>query len=237
MAVTYRCLIVDDEPLARRVIARHIAALPWLELAAECGSARAAAAYLHEHPVDVIFLDIKMPGLSGLDLLQTLPDPPQVILTTAYSEYALAGYEYSVVDYLLKPVSLERFLKAVNKLTPPRRIPAAQRDTIPPANDFIFLRADRVDYKVRFDEIRYLEGYGNFIRVHLDRGRILVAKTLAAMEQILPRNRFLRVHRSFIVALGRIDRIAPSALRIGKADIPIGRTYRREVSKAVGRRG
>lgn len=238
MAVKYRCLVVDDEPLARQIILKHITELPWLELAAECGNVQAAAAYLHEHAVDVMFLDIKMPGLSGIDFLKTLPNPPQVILTTAYSEYALEGYEYSVVDYLLKPISFERFLKAVNKLAPPGstgKTPQELAQT-PAEENFIFMRADRVDHKVRFTEIRYLEGCGNFIKVYLDRGMIMVAETLAKMEKALPEDRFLRVHRSFIVALDRIDQIASSYLRLGEVKIPIGRSYRREVTQILKNR-
>lgn len=238
MAVKYRCLVVDDEPLARRVIARHIAALPWLELAAECGGAQRAAAYLHEHPIDVMFLDIKMPGLSGLDFLETLPNPPQVILTTAYSEYALTGYEYSVVDYLLKPISFERFLKAVNKLVPGAGSGQRPRKPASPlaVDDFIFLRVDRADHKIRFVEIRYVEGYGNFVKVHLDRGTILVAKTLTAMEQALPTDLFLRVHRSFIVSLDRIEQISANSLRVEDVEIPVGRSYRRQVAQTVADR-
>ena len=235
MAVKCKCLVVDDEPLARRVLIKHIDKLPWLELAAECGNVQTAAAYLHENPVDVIFLDIKMPGLSGIDFLKTLQNPPQVILTTAFPEYALEGYEYSVVDYLMKPISFERFLKGVNKLTPASSTRQAQQNTNlnPAEKDFVFMRADRVSHKVRFAEILYLEGYGNFIKVYLEDGMIMVAETLVNMERTLPTNRFLRVHRSFIVALDRIDLITTSYLRIGEKDIPIGRSYRRVVSRTL----
>ena len=224
MAVKCKCLVVDDEPLARRVLIKHIDKLPWLELAAECGNVQTAAAYLHENPVDVIFLDIKMPGLSGIDFLKTLQNPPQVILTTAFPEYALEGFEYSVVDYLMKPISFERFLKGVNKLTPASSTRQAQQNTNlnPAEKDFVFMRADRVSHKVRFAEILYLED-----------GMIMVAETLVNMERTLPTNRFLRVHRSFIVALDRIDLITTSYLRIGEKDIPIGRSYRRVVSRTL----
>jgi DNA-binding LytR/AlgR family response regulator len=239
MVVRYRCLVVDDEPLARRVIVKYIEKLPWLQLAAECKNARTAAAYLHKQTVDVMFLDVKMPGLSGFDLLKALPDPPQVILTTAYSEYAVAGYEYSVVDFLLKPISFERFLKAVNKLSPAHVTGRQSQVASSPSTqkDFIFMRADRIDHRVHLTEIRYLEGCGNFIKVHLDQGQILVAKTLAAMEDTLPADRFLRVHRSFIVAMDRVDQYAASFLRIGKTNIPVGRSYRRLVAQVIqGRR-
>jgi DNA-binding LytR/AlgR family response regulator len=153
MGVTYRCLVVDDEPLARRVIKTYIADVAWLELAAECGNAREAAAWLHAHETDVMFLDVRMPGLSGLGFLDALTDRPRVILTTAHSEYALAGYDYSVVDFLLKPISFERFLKAVNKLSTEG---VTLRADSPTAGDFVFMRADRADHRVRYSEIRYL---------------------------------------------------------------------------------
>ncbi len=247
-----RCLIVDDEPLARRVLARHIAAVPSLELIGECGSAAEAAACLHEQAVDVIFLDIEMPEMTGLDFLKTLPDRPRIILTTAYSEYALEGYEYAVVDYLLKPISFERFLTAVNRL-PSRpaaagsRIgegesaPAAQGKSTrepasePDAADFIFLRADRVDHKVAFDDISVIEGYGNYVKVHTDRGTIMTAGTLAAMEESLPRERFLRVHRSYIVAVSRIEQVESTALQLGRRTVPIGSSYRRGVLEILDR--
>jgi DNA-binding LytR/AlgR family response regulator len=225
----FRCLVVDDEPLARCVIKKYIADVPWLELVAECGNAREAATWLHAHGADVVFLDVRMPGLSGLDFLDALAERPLVILTTAYSEYALAGYDYSVVDFLLKPVSFERFMKAVNKL-------ASRDGAQPTAKDFIFMRADRADHRVRFDEIRYLEAYGNYVKVHLDTGMILVAGTLTVMEQSLPSDRFLRVHRSFIVAMDRIERIASDEIRIGSNGIPIGRSYRSEVRRLIARK-
>jgi DNA-binding LytR/AlgR family response regulator len=236
MAVKTRCLIVDDEPLARRVLARHISALAWLELVGECGSAHEAAAWLHDHSVEVMFLDIRMPGLTGLEFLETLPHPPQVILTTAYSEYALAGYEYSVVDYLLKPISFERFLTAVNKLGSAKGHPQVTAATAAENPDFVFLRADRVDHKVRFAEIRYLEGYGNYVKVHLDRETILVPETMARLEKSLPAEQFLRVHRSYIVALDRVEQIRSRAMRVGDIEIPIGRSYRREVDQVFERR-
>jgi DNA-binding LytR/AlgR family response regulator len=230
MGVTYRCLVVDDEPLARRVLKRYIADVSWLELAAECGNAHEAAAYLHAHAVDVMFLDVRMPGLSGLDFLDVFPDLPRVILTTAHSEYALAGYDYSVVDFLLKPVSFERFIKAVHKLTPD----ASATSTSPSeANECVFMRADRTDHRIRFDEIRYLEAFGNYVKVYLDSGMILVAQTLTAVEKLLPQNRFIRVHRSFVVALDRVDRSYAKTLYLGKDQIPVGRSFQREVTRII----
>ncbi len=225
-----RCLIVDDEPLARRVLQRHIAALPFLELAKACDSAPAAAAFLHENSVDVIFLDIKMPGMTGLELLQTLTHPTPVILTTAYSEYALEGYEYSAVDYLLKPISFERFLRAVNKLKD--RL-GESRDAAPTREEFLFLRADRVDHRVFLTQIRFLEGYGNFVKIHTEDGEILVSRTMKSLEEVLPGDRFVRVHRSFIVALRCVTQVKSSSLRTAEREIPIGKSYRRTVARII----
>ena len=232
-----RCLIVDDEPLARRVLEKHISALPSLNLIKQCASAVEAAAYLHEHPVDVMFLDIKMPELTGLEFLKTLLEPPQVILTTAYSEYALEGYEYSVVDYLLKPISFERFLKAVNKLHD-RNGGQREADHIPKSSHqdgFLFLRADKTDHKVRFSEIRYVEGCGNYVKVFLENKMLMIAETLTHVENNLPKGLFVRVHKSFIIALDRIDQVEGNLIRIGDAAIPVGATYRREVKHILER--
>ena len=232
-----RCMIVDDEPLARRVLEKHIALLPSLELVKECANAMEAAAYLHAHPVDVMFLDIKMPELTGLDFLETLSNPPHVILTTAYSEYALEGYEYSVVDYLLKPISFERFLKAVNKVS--ERIEKSQvpeRRTDSKVKDhFIFLRADKVEHKVMLSEIRYIEGCGNFVKVHTKNKMIMVAETMATIEERLPGDVFIRVHKSYLVSIRKIDSIEGNMIRIGEKVIPIGKTHKRDVDRMMQR--
>ncbi|UCE20548.1 MAG: response regulator transcription factor [Gemmatimonadota bacterium] len=232
-----KCMIVDDEPLARRVIEKHMAVLPSLKLVKECSNAMAAAAYLHEHPVDVMFLDIKMPELTGLDFLKTLSDPPLVILTTAYSEFALEGYEYSVVDYLLKPISFERFLKAVNKVS--ERVEQKkdlQEERNSEVHDgFIFLRADKIEHKVMFSEIRYIEGCGNFVKVYTANKMIMVSETMSNIQERLPENLFIRVHKSYVVSITRMDCIESNMIRIGEKVIPIGKTYKREVERAISK--
>lgn len=230
-----RCIIVDDEPLARRVLQKYIASLPSLELVKECGSAPEAAAFLHQHTVDLMFLDIKMPELTGLDFLKTLTNPPGVIITTAYSEYALEGYEYSVIDYLLKPISFERFLKAVNKVidrkdTAKSRPPDAPADR--PAN-FIFLKSDKVRHKVLFSEIRYIEGCGNYIKVYTDDKMLIVPERMTAMETVLPKALFLRVHKSYIVSLKRIQQVTENKLKVGDKMIPIGNVYKMKVNQIM----
>ena len=231
-----RCMIVDDEPLARRVLQKHIEALDSLELVKECGNAAEAAACLHENAVDIIFLDIKMPGMTGMELLETLASPPQVIITTAYSEFALEGYEHSVTDYLLKPIALERFVKAVNKAVDRIR-PDGQTGTAGDAEetggkkDFIFLRADKAEHKVRYSAIRYVEGSGNFVKIFTDEGMLRVPETLTAMAKNLPTDRFLRVHKSFIVAIDRIDRIVKDSIEMDEDRIPIGKYYKKDVEQ------
>jgi DNA-binding LytR/AlgR family response regulator len=232
-----RCIIVDDEPLARRVLQKYIASLPSLELVKECGSALEAAAFLHQHTVDLMFLDIKMPELTGLDFLKTLTNPPGVIITTAYSEYALEGYKYSVIDYLLKPIAFERFLKAVNKVID-RKEPAKRKppDTPPDrSDDFIFLKSDKVRHKVLFSEIRYIEGCGNYIKVYTDDKMLIVPERMTAIETALPGELFLRVHKSYIVSLKRIEQVMENKIKIEDKMIPIGNAYKMKVNQIIKR--
>ncbi|MFH1999716.1 MAG: response regulator transcription factor [Planctomycetota bacterium] len=231
--MTTRCMIVDDEPLARKVLQRHIATLPSLELVKQCDNAAEAAAYLHENGVDLIFLDIKMPGMSGMDFLNTLSDAPRVIVTTAYSEYALEGYEHSVIDYLLKPIALDRFVRAVNKAVQGiALLRADDRSTESPGReDYIFLGADKSEHKVRFSSIRYVEGSGNFVKVFTDEKMIRTPETLTAIAGNLPKERFLRIHKSFIVSIDRIDRFQGNTVEVGKDRLPIGKYYKKDVEE------
>ena len=233
----FKCLIVDDEPLARRVLEKFIASLPSLELVKQCSNALEAAAYLHTHTVDIMCLDIKMPELTGLDFLKTLTSPPQVILTTAYSEYALEGYEYSVVDYLLKPISFERFLKAINKISTQTNTPIQTSivKNCSKEKDFIFLRADKIDHKVCFSKIQYIEGCGNFVKVFLEKQMLMVSETMAAMENNLPMDLFLRTHKSYIVSIPHIDQVEGNMIKIGETVIPIGNQYKMQVRQRLQR--
>lgn len=231
--MTIKCIIVDDEPLARQVLRDYIKNLPSLEIVSECRNAIEAASFLHQNKIDLMFLDIKMPGLSGLDFLKTLSNAPKVIITTAYSEYALQGYEYSVLDYLLKPFSFARFLKAVNNL---QVNPIEEtKNPLPQKIDFIFLKADKQEHKVKFSEIRYLEASGNYIKVHTDKSSILVSDKMKYMEEKLPTDKFIRVHRSFIVLISKIEKIDGNMLKIGKDYIPIGKLYKMEVEKIINK--
>lgn len=228
-----KCLVIDDEPLARRILERYIDAMPSLELSQACSNALEASAFLLEHDIDVMFLDIKMPELTGVDFLKTLNHPPQVIITTAYSEYALEGYEYSVVDYLLKPIAFERFVKAVNKLKPPEnKTPKTTREQKPKDN-FIFVKTDQAHLKIKYQEIDYLQGYGNYVKIFTVDRKILISDTLTRLERILPGELFTRIHKSYIVSITKIERITDNRVTIKDTVIPIGRMYKSKVNDII----
>lgn len=231
-----KCMVVDDEPLAQKVLEKYISRLPSLQLVKKCSNALEAMAFLHQNRVDLMFLDIKMPELSGLELLKTLTHAPAVILTTAFSEYALDGYEYSVVDYLLKPFSFERFLKAVNKVVSKK---SPEFGTMASANKldegFIFLKADKIDHKVYYAGIKYIEGCGNYIKVYFNDKMIMVAETLTTIEKNLPPELFVRIHKSFIVSIKKIDQVIGNMVKIGTKTMPIGNFYKMQVEEMVKR--
>jgi DNA-binding LytR/AlgR family response regulator len=235
-----KCLIVDDEPLAQSILQKYISSLPSLELVKVCNNALEALAYLHQHSVDLMFLDIKMPEISGLDMLKTITEPPKVIITTAHSEYAMEGYEYSVVDYLLKPFSFERFLKAVNKvIQKEEKLSRAEPNLTETAQtDCIFLKVDKTHQKVKCSEILYIEGYGNFIKVFLENNKmILVAETMTNIEKRLPDTLFIRIHKSYIVSIQKITQIGSHELKIGNKSIPIGSLYKMKAEEVLKRMG
>jgi len=228
------CLIVDDEPLARRILEKYIAQVHSLNLVHQCKNAAEAAAYLYEHQVDIMFLDIKMPELSGLDLLKTLYKPPAVIITTAYAEYALEGYEYAVADYLLKPFSFERFLKAVNRIQPQKSTPTVQETSSGKTeSNFIFLREDKIEHKVFYSDINYIEAYGNFIKVHTNNKVLLASEKISTLEKELPENIFVRSHKSYIIAVPKIDQVEGNMISIAGKVIPIGGFFKNKVFEII----
>jgi len=226
------CIIVDDEPLARRILEKYISQVHSLNLAGQCKNAAEAAAYLHEHKTDVMFLDIKMPELTGLELLKTLSNPPTVILTTAYAEYALEGYEYAVADYLLKPFSFERFLKAVNRIQSCNSI-QQEINVGAPKNDFIFLREDKIENKVFYSDITFIEAYGNFVKVNTSKKVLLASEKISTLEKKLPENLFVRTHKSFIIAVQKIEQIEGNMISIAGREIPIGGFFKKRVSEII----
>jgi DNA-binding LytR/AlgR family response regulator len=232
------CLVVDDEPPAVMVMEKYIAAVPLLHLAGQCNNAVDALALLRQDSIDLLFLDIQMPFILGTDFVRTLPKPPKVIFTTAYREFAVEGFELDAVDYLLKPISFERFLKAVNKIMKLQLIAADNllSDPAPkfdPDPTFILLRADRRNLKVSFDDILFVESLKDYVKV-VTKDKVIVSKlSISAIEEFLPSCLFLRIHRSFIAAIGKIDSFKLELIQIGKYELPVSRSYRHEVEKVL----
>ncbi len=231
-----KCLVVDDEPPAREIIRRYIEEMPTLELVAECANAIQAFTVLQQQPVDLMFLDIRMPQLNGNDFLKTLKNPPKVILTTAYTEYALEGYELDVVDYLMKPIPFDRFLKAVNKAfqQAAAKQEGAQVNEDKKSESFVYFRADRKMVKVMLQDILYIESMKDYIKVMTAAGVIITKQSISSVEAMLPEKDFVRVHRSYIVSLDKIKTFTSELIEINKTEIPIGKLYRNGVLKVLG---
>ncbi len=229
------CLVVDDEPPAREIIKRYIHALPSLHFAGECANAIQAITFLQRQPIDILFLDIRMPQLNGLDLIKTIKNPPNVIITTAYQEYALEGYELDVVDFLMKPILFERFLKAVNKILYDRNTLAEipKMDTEKVSEPFIYFRADRKMVKVMLDQILYIESMKDYIKIYSLGETIVTKQSIRSLEELLPETKFVRSHRSFIVSLSKVKSFSSESIEIGNKKIPIGKLYKNNVLKLL----
>lgn len=220
------CLIVDDEPLARNLLSEYVRKIPYLKLQGTCSNPLEALELLRNHPVDLLFLDIQMPEITGITLLKTLHKKPLVILTTAYSEYALESYELDVVDYLLKPITFERFLRAVDKAS--QRISATPEKKISEqSQSFIFVKDGTKLVKVRLDDILYIEGLKDYVTIHTRQQKIVTLQRLKALEDQLPADQFIRIHHSFIISVGAIDAVHKSEVQIGKVTIPVSDSYRK----------
>jgi DNA-binding LytR/AlgR family response regulator len=225
-----KCLIIDDEPLAQNVIESYLKNISTIELIAKCDNALSALEWLNKQKVDLIFLDISMPFISGIDFIKTLQNPPEIILTTAHKEFAVESYELSVLDYLLKPISFDRFLKAINKL---ENYPSEFIKPVPdhPDNDpFIYVKSEKKNVKIFLKEILFIESLKDYIKIHMKDKTIITQVQISAIEQRLPES-FLRVHRSFIIARDKITAYTQHDFEIGKNQIPIGRNYKAIVSK------
>jgi len=234
----YNCLIVDDEPPARAVLKRYIDKMPMLNLSAECCNAFEVISFLQTESVDLIFLDIHMPQLTGLELLRTLAKPPKVIFTTAYEIYALQSYELDAVDYLLKPIKFERFVKAVNKALPHKEMSAIPQQILVPdpvaiADAFLYFRADRKMVKVMLKDIVYVESLKDYVKIVTVNELVVTRYSMQAMEAMLPADLFLRIHRSFMVSIEKIRSFSPGSIQLLQAELPIGKLYQREVLKVL----
>ncbi|MGB3528888.1 MAG: LytTR family DNA-binding domain-containing protein [Saprospiraceae bacterium] len=222
----YDCIIVEDEPLAAEILQDYIKQIPFLTLRHICSDAIIALEVLQKEKIDLIFLDIHLPKLKGLDFIKSLKNPPPIILTTAYHEFALQGYEYNVLDYLLKPIEFSRFVMAVNKLKQPIEAKSVQRQPIEKERRSIFFNVSKKKVKVYLDEILYVESLKEYIRIVTASNSILTKYQLGEIEEILTKNNFLRIHRSFIVAKDKIDAYTATDVEINNKQIPIGRSYK-----------
>ena len=230
-----RCLVVDDEPQAREVIKRYIQQVPVLELAGECSNALEVLEVLPRQPIDLLFLDIHMPQLKGIDLAKVLKSPPRIIFTTAHQEYALEGYELDVVDYLLKPIRFERFLKAVQKVIHLGKGQLEQRASLPDvaAKPFVYFRVERKMVKVNLDDILFIESMKDYIRVVTTTGVLITKQSISSVEALLPEAQFIRTHRSFLVSMASIKSYTAELIEIGGVEVPIGKLYRPGVLKVL----
>jgi len=230
-----KCIIVDDEPLARELIRGYVKKLENFEIMEECSNAMEAMETLRKNNIDLMFLDIKMPQLSGLDFLKTLRNPPKVIITTAYSQYAIEGFELDVVDYIMKPVTFERFFKAVNKYFALRSSQDVSVENENGISDhaFIYVKENKKIIKIYLKEIHFIEGLNEYIRIHTDNRRVVVKNSLQAIEKKLPPEQFIRVHKSYIVSIPRIRAFNATTIELENAKVRIGRNYKNQVFNAL----
>jgi DNA-binding LytR/AlgR family response regulator len=234
-----KCLIVDDEPLARQLLASYIERVEGLTLVKSCANAVEAFTVIQQRPVDLIFLDIQMPQVTGIDLLKSLKDRPRVILTTAYREYAFEAYDLDVVDYMLKPILFERFLRGISKiyqLRQPMEMEEPEPSLLQSFDDaYIYLREDREMMKVYLKDILYIESLRDYVKVKTVDKQIVTYQKISYLEQKLPENKFIRVHRSFIVAFDKVISFNMNSVKVGNIEIPMGRNYKNQALKVLNR--
>ncbi|HAD02528.1 LytTR family DNA-binding domain-containing protein [Macellibacteroides fermentans] len=216
-----KCIITDDEPIARKGLQSYVERIDFLELVGVCEDAIQLNNQLKSQQADLLFLDIEMPYMTGIELLNSLSNPPKVIITSAYAEYAIKGYDLEVSDYLLKPISFDRFLKAVNKVYD--QLISSQT---PVVQDYLFVKTSLKLEKIRFNDMRFIEGVENYVAIYTSDGKIITHTTLRTILQKLPPERFVQVHKSYLVNIDKIDSIEGNLLGIGKNKIPLSRTYK-----------
>ncbi len=228
------CIAVDDEPLALKLLQDNISKVPFLKLAAACNDAFEAIKALQENKIDLVFIDIQMPGLTGLQLIGSLENKPLVIFITAYKQYALESYDLAVVDYLVKPVALDRFIKACNRAKELHELKAMkQQHTVQPSAEYLFLHIDYSQVKVVFDDIVCIEGLGDYIKVNLKSTKkpLIVRTSLKAIEPELSPNKFIRIHKSYLVAISAITAVRKNSIFIKEMELPVGETFRNTIDR------
>ena len=236
MSAKIKCIIVDDEPLAIEIMESYVQKVDQLELKGSFRNAVTAFSFLQSNPVDLIFLDIQMPKLTGIDFLKTLKNPPKVIFTTAYRDYALDGFELEIVDYLLKPIPFDRFLKAVGRVTQ-QPVTTVVKNIVAsePTEQPLFFKVDKKMVKVKMNDILYIESIKDYVKVKTHDKEIITQQKIGYLEESLPKHIFLRIHRSFIAAINKIESYSASEIEIGKIQLPIGRNYKNEVLKVLSK--
>ncbi|TKG94272.1 response regulator transcription factor [Puteibacter caeruleilacunae] len=237
--MTIKCIVVDDEIHARKVLEKYISDISHLELVKSCKNALEAMEALRNYDIEAMFLDINMPKLTGLNLLESIKNPPAVVITTAYREYAVDAFDLDVVDYLHKPIPFPRFMRAVSKIEDKLAVRATQKHvvqetiTASPAPSFIFVRADKKTIKLNYGDILYMEGLGDYVQIYCKEKKVVTKMKIKDLEELLPENQFPRVHRSYIVALAAIDTIEGNLIRIGNKQIPIGQIYKQSFMSLI----
>ncbi len=224
-----QCIIVDDETIAREVIATHVSKIPNIKIVASCNNAIEAFSVLRTYKIDLVFLDINMPEISGISFAKSINKDLKIIFTTAYRDFAVEGFELQAVDYLLKPISFERLLKAVNTYFDIYTDTKHDENKLVDINDFMFVRADRRMIKIDFEAIIYIESYSDYIKIHLPDQTIVTRETISSIEAKLPSEKFLRIHRSYIIALKHISSFTNEEITINNTALTISRSYKKDV--------
>ncbi|MCB9252553.1 MAG: response regulator transcription factor [Flavobacteriales bacterium] len=229
-----KCLIVDDEPLAQDIIESYLKKFPDMELAGKCNNALEASEFLKNNKIDLMFLDIQMPEITGMEFLRSLSDPPLVVFCTAYSDFAVEGFELNAIDYLLKPIALDRFTKTIERTR--EYLSMKNGESIEETdleNDHIFIKSNQKQVKLSYDQIQYVEAFADYVKIYTPEKRYITLQTMKNMEIKLPADKFIRVHRSFIVGIKYISSFNSSELEIGNVKIPVGKNYKDEFLKKL----
>lgn len=241
---SYQCLIVDDEKLAQELLENYIKKIPYLEVIASCSNAMEAMQHLAQHEIDILFLDIQMPHVTGIEFLKMLKKTPATIFTTAYSEYALEGYELGLVDYLLKPIEFERFFKAVNKAVESlhkkgevQNIPISTSFPEKAKEDYFFIKSDGKIVRIAFDDILFIEALQKYIRIYTPNKKVMSLLSLSKIQEMLPSEQFARIHRSYIININQVDIIEGNMVRMRKHTLPISKGQREAFMERVKHRG
>lgn len=234
-----RCIAVDDEELALELLEDNISKVPFLQLAATCQDAFEAIKVLETQPIDLIFLDIQMPGLTGLQFIQSLAVKPMIVLITAYEKYALQGFNLDVLDYLVKPVSFDRFMKACNKAKEMHDLKHAKPNEAAPAKEYFFVNVDYKLLKVSTADVAWIEGLKDYIKIHLKSSArpIVTRMSMKGIEEELPGGKFIRIHKSYIVSIAHITAVMKNSVFIGELELPVGENYRDEIAVLTGKAG